>query len=523
MMFITMSGLKEENNSVIRKNLLFVILMIFILTGIARAEEAITNLSQLDGSRIGVQTGTNFDEMVKNRLPDAQLLYFNNKADMINALETGKIAGYVIDEPVIQFEMRQNNELTYIPEYLDTYDFAYVFSDNETGRKLQTEVNEYLDKARNDGTLEALQNKWFHGDESKWTLADYRSFPAENGIIHVATSPEYEPFGFMYKGEPVGYELDVITGFCEAYNYGLEFVCTSYDSILPSVQAGKYEVGAAGLTITDERAENVLFSGSYFHGGTVMVVMKTEETAASQKVPFTERIRESFNKTFIREDRWKLFAEGVGVTLLITLLSILFGTILGFLLFMLCRNGNPIANSITGICLWLVQGMPMVVLLMILFYVVFGSSSISGIIVAVIGFTLTFGASVFGLLRMGVGAVDEGQYEAAYALGFSNQRTFFRIILPQAVPHIWDAYRGEIISLIKATAVVGYIAVQDLTKMGDIVRSRTYEAFFPLIAVTVIYFALEILLGLMVERVRIGTDPKRRKKDDILKGVQTHD
>jgi polar amino acid transport system substrate-binding protein len=141
----------------------------------------------------------------------------------------------------------------------------------------------------------------------------------------------------------------------------------------------------------------------------------------------------------------------------------------------------------------------------------------------VLGFTLTFGAAVFDLLKMGVGAVENGQYEASYALGFSNRQTFFRIILPQALPHVLPAYRGEIVSLIKATAVVGYIAVQDLTRMGDIVRSRTYEAFFPLISITIIYFILEELIGALVGRISVSFNPKRRKPADILKGVKTDD
>ena len=238
---------------------------------------------------------------------------------------------------------------------------------------------------------------------------------------------------------------------------------------------------------------------------------------------FMESLSDSFNKTFLREDRWRLFLTGVQNTLIITMLSILFGTALGFAVYMLCRNGNPVANGITRFCTWLVQGMPMVVLLMILYYVIFGSVAISGILVAVIGFTLTFGASVFGLLKMGVGAVDNGQYEAACALGYSDRRTFFKIILPQALPHVLPAYRGEIVGLIKATAIVGYIAVQDLTKMGDIVRSRTYEAFFPLIAVTVIYFVLEGLIGFLVSRIGVNFNPKRRKPAEILKGVRTDD
>ena len=127
------------------------------------------------------------------------------------------------------------------------------------------------------------------------------------------------------------------------------------------------------------------------------------------------------------------------------------------------------------------------------------------------------------MLKMGVGTIDRGQYEAAYALGHTNRHTFFKIILPQAIPHVLPAYQGEIVGLIKATAIVGYIAVQDLTKMGDIVRSRTYEAFFPLIAITVIYFVLEGLLGFAVSRIRISLDPKKRKPETILKGVNTHD
>ena len=171
--------------------------------------------------------------------------------------------------------------------------------------------------------------------------------------------------------------------------------------------------------------------------------------------------------------------------------------------------------------MWLVQGMPVVVLLMILYYVVFGN--ISGTAVAVIGFTLTFGAAVVDLLRMGVGTVDPGQYEASVALGFSGRTTFYRIILPQALPHILPAYKSEIVSLIKAAAVVGYIAVQDLTKVGDIVRSRTYEAFFPLIAVTVIYFLLEGLMAFLVSKIQVRLNPRRRKPESILKGVKPHD
>ena len=336
------------------------------------------------------------------------------------------------------------------------------------------------------------------------------------------------PFGYFRGGEIVGIEVDLAAQFCEAYGYGLDIKVMTFDGLLTAVQAGKADFSASAISVTKERAESVNFSVPYFSGGAKLMILKDNAGTGSNVSPgsdnsFLRSIGESFEKTFVREERWKLFLEGVLTTLVITLLAMLFGTILGFLIFMLCRKGNPVANIITRIFLWLIQGMPAVVLLMVLYFIVFGSVSISGVVVSVIGFTLTFGAAVFGLMKMGVGTIDRGQYEAAYALGYSNTRTFFRIILPQALYHVLPAYKGEVVSLIKATAIVGYIAVQDLTKMGDIVRSRTYEAFFPLIAVTIIYFALEVLIGRIISRLSININPKRRKPSKILKGVNTND
>ena len=186
-----------------------------------------------------------------------------------------------------------------------------------------------------------------------------------------------------------------------------------------------------------------------------------------------------------------------------------------------CRKGNRVANAVTKVFVYIVRGMPVVVLLMILYYIVFGSVDVSGTVVSVIGFTLIFGAAMHSMLAVGINAIDPGQTEAAYALGYSDRTTFFKVIFPQAMPYIMPNFKAQVIELIKATSVVGYIAVQDLTKIGDIIRSRTYEAFFPLIAVAVIYFALGWILTVIVGRVEVNIDPKRRRKKDILKGIKS--
>ena len=477
-----------------------------------------TSLSQLNGKRIGVQTGTTFDEIVLETLPDAQISYFNTYPDMAAATEANKIDGFPGDEPVLRLIAAENSRLAILDERMDSFMFGFVLPKNAAGEKLLAELDAWITAVTESGELDGVVSKWTSGPEEDKTLPDYAAYPAPKGVLTMATEGAYAPMNYYRGDELVGFEVDLAARFCEANGYGLKVVGMNFDGILPAVQTGKADFAAAGITITDERRESVHFSLPYYSGGTVMAVLK----AGEQSGGFWEGIKDSFSKTFLREDRWRLFADGVGTTLLITVLSILFGTALGFLLFMLCRNGNKLADGFSRFATWLVQGMPVVVLLMILYYIIFvGSVAISGVAVAVIGFSLTFGSAVFGMLKMGVGTVDRGQYEAAYALGHSNRHAFFRIILPQAIPHVLPAYQGEIVGLIKATAVVGYIAVQDLTKMGDIVRSRTYEAFFPLIAVTVIYFVLEGLLGFLVSKIQIRMDPKKRRPETILKGVKT--
>jgi polar amino acid transport system substrate-binding protein len=288
---------------------------------------------------------------------------------------------------------------------------------------------------------------------------------------------------------------------------------------MPALQSGKCDFGASGIASTEERKEKVYFSVPDYYEKIQVAVLAESSSGEG----FISSVKNSFYRTFIQESRYKLFLKGIMTTILITVCSVLLGTVIGFLVYLWCRRGGKIANRVTSFCVWLVQGMPVIVLLMILYYVILGKVSISGMWVSVIGFTLVFAASVYSMIVSGVKAVDYGQTEASYALGFTDRETFFGIILPQAAQHFMPMYKAEIVSLIKATAVVGYIAVQDLTKMGDIIRSRTYEAFFPLIAVAVIYFVISAILTWIVSRITASADPEKRSVSKILKGVKTDD
>ena len=147
---------------------------------------------------------------------------------------------------------------------------------------------------------------------------------------------------------------------------------------------------------------------------------------------------------------------------------------------------------------------------MIIFYVVFASVDIDPAIVAVIAFGMNFAAYVSEMFRTGIEGVDNGQTEAGIAMGFSKIKTFIYIVLPQATRRILPVFKGEVISLVKMTSIVGYIAVQDLTKASDIIRSRTFDAFFPLIMVAVLYFLISWLLMMILGYLERAFDPKTR-------------
>ena len=496
--------------------------------GVSQPAETTVHWQDYNGKKIGVLVGPLMEDAARENFPDSEYLLFNSYPDCITALLTGKIDGFLGDEPGIKSVHAEQPEVDYIHESLAENNYSFAFrKDDPESAALCEEFNAFLAKCWADGTMWELDEIWLGVEEAR-KVVDMSGLTGENGTIRVVTTAMDMPWSYIKDGLNVGYDIDLIVRFCRESGYALELGDVDFAGRIPALQSGKYDF-TTDMNVTPEREEQVLFSDPTAHGGIVLAVRASDLAAASkQDAPIESGntqggMKASFEKTFLREGRWKLFLRGVETTLLITVLSILFGTALGFFVFMLCRNGNPAANAVTRFCVWLVQGMPMVVLLMVLYYIVFGNVSISGVAVAVVGFTLTFGAAVFALMKMGVGMIDRGQYEAAYALGHSNRRTFYRVILPQAIPHVLPAYRGEIVSLLKATAVVGYIAVQDLTKMGDIVRSRTYEAFFPLIAVTLIYFALEGLLNALIRTLQVRIDPKRRSRERILKGVKTDD
>ena len=218
--------------------------------------------------------------------------------------------------------------------------------------------------------------------------------------------------------------------------------------------------------------------------------------------------KERFTINFITEDRWHYIAEGLKVTLFVTFCAVLIGVILGFLLAVVRSTYDKtgklrILNLLCKVYITIIRGTPVVVQLMLIYYVIFASIDINKTVVAILAFGMNSSAYVAEIFRSGIMSVDSGQFEAGRSLGFNYTQTMVHIIMPQAFKNVLPALGNEFIVLLKETSVAGYIALQDLTKGGDIIRSRTYDPFMPLIAVAIIYLVMVMIfthLVTMLER-----------------------
>jgi len=223
---------------------------------------------------------------------------------------------------------------------------------------------------------------------------------------------------------------------------------------------------------------------------------------------FIAWLETAIERNLITDNRWMLIANGLRVTLIIALMAQLFGTLFGFFVCFVITRKNRIVQLIGKLYCGLIHGTPIVVLLMITYYIIFGSTQISNVIVAIMAFTFITGANVAEILKGAIETVDPVEIEAARSIGFSAFKAFLTITFPQAVRRALPGYTTGFVELVKATAIVGYIAIQDLARGGDIIRSRTYDAYFPLLFVAVIYLTVTTvcvqLFKLLIKKINVG-------------------
>ncbi len=208
---------------------------------------------------------------------------------------------------------------------------------------------------------------------------------------------------------------------------------------------------------------------------------------------------DSFYNNLIAEDRYRMILDGLQVTLIITICAALLGTLLGGLVCWMRMNRRAWLRQTAKVYIDLMRGTPVLVLLMLMYYVIMAPMDATGIVVAIVTFGMNTSAYISEMLRTTIQGIDRGQTEAGLALGYTQRQTFFRIVMPQVIRAVLPVYQGEVVSLLKGTSIVGYVAVADMTRASDLIRSRTFDAFFPLIVTAIVYFLMAWLIGLLLQ------------------------
>ena len=244
-------------------------LVILMVTGCTNNLNTISSINDLSGKNVGVFTGSEYDVILTNSIDNANVLYYNSYSDQISALKSGKIDGFLTDEPLAKEIIRNNVGLKMLDTKL-TED-SYAFAISPSMKDLKYKINEELEKMKTNGKLQEFEDKWMGSDDSKKELEKY-DYNAKNGTIKFATVSGSAPFAYMKNNEIVGYDIDVMLYISKELGYKLEIIEMSFEGIIPALKSGKVDVSGCSIIVTEERKKSVLFSEPDYTGGIVIVV-----------------------------------------------------------------------------------------------------------------------------------------------------------------------------------------------------------------------------------------------------------
>lgn len=473
-----------------------------------RGGKTVASPADIRGAVVGVQLGTTSDmnvSAIEKQGGGTRVERFTKTADAVQALLQGKVDCVVEDEQPARAFVRQNKGLRILPESFSSNGFAFCVAKQD--QRLCDEINRALRSLRRDGTLDAIAKR--HIERGEAVAYKPRTAKATTGrTIVVATNATFPPYEYYEDGQVVGIDIDIMRAVCDITGMEMRVEDMNFDAVITSVQTGKADVGAAGLTVTAERQRNVAFTMPYAESRQMVIVADAAPALASKGM--AEKLRDDF----VADGRYKYLLQGLGNTLVITFFAIIISLVLGSAVAIVRsthdRTGRlPWLNTLCKVYLALLRGTPTMVQLLIIYYVIFASVDVSKVFVAIVAFGINSSAYLAEVVRGGIMAVDKGQMEAGRSLGLGHWQTMRLVVMPQAMKSVLPAIGNEMITLLKETSIAGYIGIVDLTKGSDIIRSITYDAMLPLTTVAVVYLVLVFLLATAVGRL----EKKLRKNE----------
>ena len=465
----------------------------------------VEKVDDLATAKIGVQLGTTGDIYVSDEYTDAEIQQFNKGADAIQSLKQGKVDCVVIDKLPAEAFVAINKDLSILEEEFTNEDYAIAVAKGNA--ELLDKLNAALLQLRENGTAQKIIDNYIGDNKGSYIYETPDGTDKSKGTLVMATNAAFEPYEYVDGGEIVGIDVDLARAMADILGMELVIEDMEFDSIITAVSSGKADMGMAGMTVTEDRLKSINFTDSYTTSTQVIVVRNGKSDDLS--IFSLER----YKNNFIKDSRWKYIAEGLVTTLEISFFAVVIGVVLGFMFAIIRATSDKtgklkLLNLLVKIYVTIIRGTPVMIQLLIIYYVIFATTNINKVLVAVLAFGLNSAAYMTEIVRSGIMSIDNGQFEAGRSLGFNYVQTMRHFILPQALKNVLPAIGNELIVLIKETSISGYIGIMDMTRGADYIRSRTYDAFPPLIAVALVY-----LLIVMVLTALVGKLERRLNKD----------
>lgn len=469
----------------------FFIATLILLCSCKKSHHSVTCMEDLKDAKIGVITGTPEDFTVSAMYKPEQIYRFST--DFLLPIKQRKVDAFVDESISIPGVNVECPEMKYFEfEGGEVSDIAFAVSSEQV--ELHKQLSHFIDSLRECHAIDSLKARWETKAGATGKLTCYRS--KANGKPIVASVPaDTQPYNFIVNNQCSGLEIELLEMFAESIGRTMKYSITDYNSVPVDVSMNRADIGAGLLSVTEEHGKKLLFTTPYTVATPTVFYLPEEyfeqnAGMASLTTNLWNDIKSVFHSNLIAEDRYMLIVNGLYVTAIISILSILLGTLLGSLLCFMKMNRRKWMRLFADAYISIIRGTPILVLLLLMYYVVFSATSLDAILVASITFGINMAAYVCEILRTGIESIDKGQTEAGLTLGFSKTKTFLLIVMPQAISRAMPVYINEVVNIILETSIVGYIAVVDMTKATDVIRSRTFDAFFPLIVTAVLYFFL---------------------------------
>ncbi len=480
--------------------LLGAMLLLGLLSGCKQAPN-VNSVEEIKGSIIGVQMGTVSDLAVSQMDGDeagTEVMRFSSNLEALEALLQHKISCFILDqEPAKAFAAKYPNLKVLEGNFATDQYAAIIAKDN---LELLSQVNEVLGQLKSDGTLDRIVEHYTssysnHGISSV-TNFKHADDSAYTQPLILATDPSFPPFEYRVGDKIDGIDIEIGRAIAARMGRKLQVADFEFEAIINVVTSHKADIGLSGFSITEERKQFVSFSQPYVDTAQMVLVNANDNAVNSS-------LWERFEYNFINNDNYKFLVNGLFITIMVSFFACLIGVGLGTVIATIRvshdLNGScRILNWICHIYLTVIRGTPVMVQLMIVYFVIFSSVNIDKILVASLTFGINSAAYVAEIIRAGIMSIDRGQMEAGRALGLKYRSIMRFIILPQAFKNILPALANEFITLIKETSIVGFIGLADLTRGGMMIRNITYDAMFPLLSVAAIYLVMVVILTKLV-------------------------